>query len=539
MINSVISALIAIFFWGKPNKKEKERIRKTSLIRTAIYLVLSIIVLVFYIKTNQVATIYNQLNIECGLADFNSNGEPLDTVYSVDIYNKFSSSSSYSNDITKFANQKYSEHGEVFSEKGGIITQIGVLRTKFDSIGYGRFFTKDYHNKLKKEVADVNHFFYISYVSTSIPSIIPIYPKQNERTRWINDSQFCFYRNLFENTRDNNKLFFYHDSEEYRDKMVDDSFREELPPIFENGCILSQEIGSRDLQNLSEEVIANEIMHNNLQESDIDKDRLILSTYGGSRFINYLNIFTAADISQYAYVFTSTSELPIKSIMIHYDVPIELPSSHESMTIGPTSIFIDGEYWNYFQQQSTIIYVKLPTLANVQLIRSFVLTTLLTILLSLFFRNIYFWMRKMAMCYKRHHSMAYSIAKNLSKIRIKIFKLSIYTIIISFFSVSLYFTWLVFHGKTLLISIDWLDNWKYILGGVIAFVVVVPWLLHIYASIPIKPKEKDENTNELQSYIDDLYEKKKNEEEEQLETLFNEHKKEILSSHEEPKENQE
>ena len=526
MINSVISALIAIFFWGKPSKKEKERIRKASLMRTMIYLILSIIVLVFYIKTNQVATIYNQLNVDCGLADFNSKGEPLDTIYSVDIYNRFSSSTSYSNDITNYMKHNYMEHGELYSERGGMAMQIGVCRTRLDSIKYGRLFSDEDYYCLKEDIPDVNHFFLISYLGTSIPSIIPIYPKQNERTRWEKESH-VFYKNIIENTRDNKYLFFYQNSEDYLKKKVDSSARGEInmPKIFENGSIMGQEIGSRNLQSVTIDEIIREMKACNVKETDIDTTKITLTSYCAFRFFNNLNIFTAADISQYAYVISCTSELPINSISINYDVPIDLPSSDESMTVGPTSIFIDGAEWNYFKEYTTVIYVKLPTLANVQLIRSFVLTTLLTILFSLFFRNVYYWMRKMALRYKLRHSLPYSKAKLLSPVRITIFRSSIYAIIIGFFSLSLYLTWLVFNGNTLLIKVSWLEHWEYILGVVIAIIVIVPLLLHYYASLPLKAKVKKED--DFQNYIDDLYEKRKLEEDEEMEKLFNEHIKEM------------
>lgn len=473
MINSIISALIAIFFWGKPDKKEKERIRKSSFIRTIIYLVLSIMVLVFYVKTNQVATVSNFVLISNELADYNSKGEVLDTVYSLDIYNKFSGEATYQNEFIDYLNSEYRNNGRMFTENSGMAMDILVNSKTTDSIKRGPFFDDANFQKVKSQIPNINHLFNVSYIATNIPTFIPLYPKFDERSEWIQDSIFI-HRNTFINSRSDYRFSMF-DEEYYQNKYSG----KKLPHFFENGLTVSQEIGTRNLSN-----------------SDIVQDKLVLTPFFASFLVNNLNIFTAADISQYAYVLSFTSELPIKSVRINYDVPIETNPLHESMKVWPNIIYFEGKDWEYFQNSTMMLYIKLPTMANLQLIRSFILTTLLTVLISLFIRNAYYWIRKWAERYKENHRLPYSRAKYLSKIRINLFKGFISFLVFIFFTVLLYIVWFVYKGHTMLVSSDILEFGKFIIPAIVILVMALLYILYRFATKPLIPiaDAKDESS---------------------------------------------
>ena len=469
MINSVIAALIAIFFWGKPDKKVKERIRKASLIRTIVYLVLTIFVLVFYIKSNQVATVSNFVNISNGRADYNSKGEVLDTVCSLDIYNKFSGEATYQNEIFDLMREESLNNGKVFAENSGIEMSIMVHSQKLDSIKSGSYFEDEMFLQIKKEIPDINHLFKLSYIATSIPTIFPVYPKLNENREWIlNDIYVQRYN--YGNTRYNKQLLMLDEDDEYQ-SVINNNIENHLPNIFENGLMVVQEVGTRSLRN-----------------SDIEQDQIVINSKFASFLINNLNIFTAADISQYAYVLSFKSELPIQTVTINYDVPIETQSLRESMKVWPNTVLFEGKDWGYFRNYTMMMYVKLPTMANLQLIRSFVLTTLLTLLISLFLRNFYYWIRKWTEKYKLEHRLPYRDAKRLSKRRITLFRGFLFFLVFMFFALILCTVWLVFYGHTILVSVDILDYSKYIILGIVVLVLTLLYILYRFSTKPISTK---------------------------------------------------
>ena len=91
MLNTFISALVAMFFWGKSTKDIEEKTQHASKMRTFVYGVLALFVLVFYIKTYQVATVFNTIQVKGIKESVNANGELADTIATINLVNKFSS----------------------------------------------------------------------------------------------------------------------------------------------------------------------------------------------------------------------------------------------------------------------------------------------------------------------------------------------------------------------------------------------------------------------------------------------------------------
>ena len=153
----------------------------------------------------------------------------------------------------------------------------------------------------------------------------------------------------------------------------------------------------------------------NLEE--LDYEYVDLKFFGYNNLTNKLNIFTAADISQYTYMLTLHSDCPVNSLYIEYDIPIEVANNNfDHCFVGTRGILLDSVYLKSMRENPThVFHVKFPYYANLQLIRSLVLTTLLTALFSLFCRNLYFSIRKWAYKKKKQNRIPVSVARNLSK----------------------------------------------------------------------------------------------------------------------------
>ena len=63
----------------------------------------------------------------------------------------------------------------------------------------------------------------------------------------------------------------------------------------------------------------------------------------------------------------------------------------------------------------SIFHIKIPSLSNLQLIRSLILTTLITALLSLFFNSLYYSICRWAYHYRKKNRIPYREAKKLSQ----------------------------------------------------------------------------------------------------------------------------
>ena len=89
MINTFIAALVALFFWGKSSKDVEEKTQFASWTRTIVYGVLMCVILVFYIKTYQVATVIHSIEMKGIRSSVDSTGHIVDTIAAINIRNFF------------------------------------------------------------------------------------------------------------------------------------------------------------------------------------------------------------------------------------------------------------------------------------------------------------------------------------------------------------------------------------------------------------------------------------------------------------------
>lgn len=450
MINAFISALVALFFWKKATKDAEEKTEHSSWIKTGVFGVLALAVTCFYIKTNQVATVYQYMDIRAirGCVDSMNYGEVMDSIESVVIVNKFSDG------IT-----------ERIIKQQGIDNKINRRFSKLESGGFYinfdlqhdekyltcNFLTRDSMRMFRGQLSDsCRHALYIENWTNAIPSLLPLFVTTEGRT-------------------------IYHD-------------------INKGLYIKTLEYDLHSLKNAPEYVYYGSNYIDGIYSSTFVADSTNNNgfTYSSpNNYINNLGFLSAVDVSQYTYYLKINSSYNIKELCVKYDLPIEIMPHDTCMTTQSTSFVIKGRYLNNIINNLSDDYyafhVKLPTLANLQLIRSLILTTLLTALVSLFFINLFYRIRKWAVGFKEKHVAeinADKVAKFKKKMRILLY---------SFLILIVYISYRIFINKPYYISKNTgeflCDYWGLIL---IVFIVILGAIIYVMfrGAYTIKKKKK-------------------------------------------------
>jgi len=479
MLNTFISALVAMFFWGKSTKDIEEKTQLASKMRTFVYGVLALFVLVFYIKTYQVATVFHTIQVKGIKESVNANGELADTIATINLVNKFSSNITENFIFNKVDDPDADELKSV-SETSGLFmalnlhsgpnyksrknpklekTENEIKKTYYGYIPeatFGKYTLNDYY--------PYNHAYLFCYITSSIPSLIPFFPTMK-----------------FEDKKDLDQSGGYHDI-----IMGDcDSYGE--------GLVSSTNVN--DVDGNKHEVYNNDFLHERYVGTTVFCDTITnMEAYHYKfhfvkNFLQSLNFLTAADISQYTCDIILESDCYIKDMKISYDLPIEINPHDSCMDVSSYSFVLNGDFLNkeIANKGSYRFHVKFPTLANLQLIRSLILTTLLTALISLFFCNLFYVFRKWLIFFKKEHISEISVEK-AEKFRKKINYLTI-----AFLMFFLYVMWQIFKEQPFHIDLE-TYNWLYFYYGRVTLAILVIICIILYfmfrKAYTIKKKDK-------------------------------------------------
>lgn len=445
MIFNFLGSIIAILFLGKASKDIEDKTENASWIRTIIYAVLAFVVCVFYVKTNQVATIYTMVNVTGFRESRDTLGNIADTLSLIEINNTFNSPIIDGDKATAIKNEALGNR----LNKGGVHCKINMQnlspykivtnKRNLDSLGL---------NLLSE---DHGHHYQIDIINTTIPDLIPIYPSYS-----------------FETHKEGNKMNLsiilkdLHSVEFDQMKVTEDtedggnrSVTTDVNPFTVGSCYSMIALDSVKIDKESEPLT-------------------FLNSYASGSMINTLNFFTAADISQYTHALQILSTCPVKNVSFTYDLPIEISQYDSCMTVGPRGFGFRGDFVNEnLRNTTTLHHVKLPTLANLQLIRSLILTTLATALLALFFTNLYYCTRKRILKYMKEKQIAVN-ENGLKKFRL-------WTTILLFVLIVfiLYLMQRVISGNPIVLPIKIVDYYDFISIGFIIFIIVIVFLLFI------------------------------------------------------------
>ncbi len=476
-MNVFISALIALYFLRKSSKEVREKTKRASWFRTAAYFILMCITSIMFYKSYQVSTIINRISIEAlrGAED-DSSGQSKDTVELLHVYNKFRCLNSYKNDYLEFDN-KYLRSDSVLTYNGGVKAYINMAESSPKRIkrraGLSERVEKRFCEITKRNPSELGPYYAITLLSTNIPSFVPVYPKinyiepikQDSLLDERNGKHSAFTFASVYNSRGSDLFDFPATSNPQVNKAYED--------LFKNGMVAEQNI----------------LLDN---PDDSLKNASLSITH---RFANTIDILTAADLSQYTYVIGVESDMCVKNLLVEYNIPIEINCSMNGLEKGPRSFEIkNGDLMDGIQNgQCLVFHVKLPTMSNIQQIRSLILTALVTTFFSLFGTNLFYRLRKWAMGRRKSNRLKYAVLRRISRKRIELFKRFHYIMVILLLSLVLAGALFCLFDCTFLMNLDY-NIWEkicFVIGLIIVHLVLV-CLLYKYAISPLHKKRGKE-----------------------------------------------
>lgn len=466
MINTFISAIIALFFLGRSSVDENKKTRKASIYKVIIYVILVGITGIIFYKSYQVSNIINIVDVKALRGAEDSLNHSKDTIRSILIYNKFRNMGSYSNDFLRVSNEHKKD--SFYTKNGGVLLKIkrdtsdsAVIRNRKN---LERELISSFENELERDISEIGSMYSMTFVSTNIPSFFPFYPYAQAEMPWEHKDGMSFYQ-VVKNTR-NDKNFTYARPHDINEQSI--SNIEGAKHLFDDGILVQQNMAIDDIK---------------------DKESSFYLSCS-HKIANTMDFFTASDLSQYTYTICISSEMPIEKLILEYNIPIELSQVQTGMSVGSKSITLNKKLIKSMKNDALMIHVKLPTMANLQLIRSFILTALLSTFFSLFCTNLYFLIRKGAMKYYRNHKLRYAILRRIRRNRVRNFKRFCYISIIILLLSYLYLILRVLQNRSIIIDIEyiWYYACLYLLGGLIVYSILV-YFLYVYATTP-KPKKR-------------------------------------------------
>ena len=430
IVNIFIAIIVAFGFWRKSSKEQKRKTEKATLTKTVLLFLLTVGVTLFYYKTYQVARFKNHIYIEGVKGNFKSiyGGEdwtkedsalyidnrdfiPYDRVMEISLINRF----------TNNPLPPENEMGEIFKDK----KQSGI-RVSFDIASREQkpaiFFNPDDSLTYHQAGLNLDYMYQVVCATNEIPSIFP------------------FRRNMeFESEEKYNNYIW-------------------------KGGVQKREDIDDDLNTLLYSVCAH------LEDSLLHSKNETVECY--TENINTLNLLSAADLSQCEYEIRVFSLLPVDSLSLYFDIPViisgldikkdDISSKKIKLDITDRARHPWGEYIEF--------HASMPTLSNMQLIRSLVLTTILTALCSLFLTNLFYYCRKLYLKHIRKGPLTYATKKRFLLVLIPSGR-AVAWVLILFVS---YLLWLVYNGDIIQVSDFMADYLVYFLMiGLAVFGILV------------------------------------------------------------------
>lgn len=478
MIKDFIATVVAILFAGRATSGIRKKTHNASKTRTFIYFLLSVVLLVCTIKTHQITTIYNSIQVDPLYASFDSLGNCIDTIPNIELFSSFNANGNYDN---PFIINKNKEDAD-FKAKGGIIRFSINAHNDVDSFPiiknpkYKKFDLKDEFIP----PIDFDHLYLVVNSFTSPPSVVPLFPNVNLTEDWMLIEDSCMRKSSVKNIRDEKNLYFG----DINDAEI--TIPNKLKKVFNRGLVAKCIYATHNVKNAKE---------------PITKFDFSFST----PIANSMNLFTAADISQYTYQININTDCPILNLTAYFDTPIEIVASDIEIDSKNVSGFRmkGNEIKRYMKETGDYItvHIELPTMENLQTMRSLFLTTVLSAIVSLFFSNFYFLMRKHIN--HRKFLLPYSKAKKLDQKRVRKFIKNARRASLVFVAfVILVPTYYICKEDTWLIPIKLSDYFEYFLLVALVFVILIAMYIHNHAaSIVLTKKRKKEIKKEREKDV--------------------------------------
>ena len=216
-----------------------------------------------------------------------------------------------------------------------------------------------------------------------------------------------------------------------------------------------------------------------------------------ARNYNTMNFFTAADLTQCSYEVNVYSACPIDFLRFNFNIPVELSPLYlktdtmdaygfqitDKTTLANFSKVNKGDYGHLIR-----FHVKLPTLANMQLIRSLILTTLLTTFVTLFLSALYYRLKKSIYNLYLKREMQLNDTFNRMNKRKKTLKILLYGIVLLIAYVVYKLCIMVLYDDPIKIGLSNWNTFKILFPLAVLFLIVVPFF--IFSKIIANRKKK-------------------------------------------------
>lgn len=374
-ITSIVTILIVLLFWGTwglSSEEKDEKVDKASLGKTFLLLFLTIAVGVFYVKTYNVATIKNIIKIKGIRCSMDSCNNIVDTLEYAILRCSFSKEYSKHNGISKITEEKYFDNYIDINSKGGGFEGLLSFKTdrNFPIRSFGAF--SDY-NIDEGKYKYSNHVYHYEFMANRIQSINPFAKKYEQHDYDLvnyNQGDYAFLRLLTSYVNDSTIR-----------KAPNTLTREYLG---DNSIRIFGEIGTAYVDKfIDEEIKKNpQAKLSGLLNCEWFED------------LNNLNLFSAADLTQCNYDIIYDFDCPIKQLYLKFDMPAIISQLPYNLKPKDSYSYYISDFDNRNRNGSLLLHIQFPTLANMQLVRSLVLTSILTAFFSLFCLNLYYLVRK-------------------------------------------------------------------------------------------------------------------------------------------------
>lgn len=431
------------------------------------------------------ATIFNGISAVPLRTSYDSTGVIADTIPNIEIFNRFSSSLSYKNDI--YDKIKEYSQDEILINHGGVMFSVYTHNPPY-IIKDNPNIPKEAIESFDSPVKNPDHVYIITILSTGINNIIPFFPKINFNSDWEQIDFDVFMKLRLTNLKDDDYFVLRPSTDATR--TLEES--EQDVKLETEGYLFHEDVITKFT-------------------IDPEKPYSIFDARAASNFSNTLGILTAADISQYSHLISIETDCHVSRLHMSYDLPIEIAAQDSNLYVGTNGFVVTGPLLEGMKRQTVLFHVKLPTMANLQLIRSLILTTLITALISLFFTNLYYLIRKWAIGYRKKHTLPYSKAKLISRKKIKRFRFIMYTITVTIFLIMLWMSYLVLTDSPIYVPMQYGGYLVYIFWGLVILLAIIITLLYLYARKPVSNEKNKMDNNENSSTIF-LYERDNEEE---------------------------
>jgi hypothetical protein len=430
---NIMAAIISLGIWGKATQETKEKTRKASWLRTGLYLVLSVIVGIIFYKTYQVSINENSIEICKIYGSVDDYGMNTDTarVYISHRFNKdqYKDSIEYNEYVThggvlvdvisrpfgpKAINKKYL--AETFDWLEFLLSEKLIPDTNATTNLFKRMYDAFQTNpemenilyqyksgvqlsqkqidllnlKMDYIMSDYRQLLLTRYRFTQPNSLLPwLIDDTSKKFKLETSTKYSFmvsHENIMDSVWCKTWL-------QNKNNLNVDWERAFKALNLQNSVMYTYLFGTSDLHYKNKRNIEKYEQHDEISRSDMK--------------INSVNFLTAADLSQGIYEINIHSDIPLEVLRVDFDIPVNISSMYPEpdMKSMREIVFHDREKLDYIQSQKIKFHVKFPTLENQQLIRSLILTTILTAIVSMFFANLYFCIRRFLLRKHRNHKI--------------------------------------------------------------------------------------------------------------------------------------